>query len=66
MNDFRGFTATHERMTNSGISIYQMRGGKILRAWIEMDRLGFLAQIGALPPNLIARIQPPSPPVKAK
>ena len=59
-NDFRGFMATNATMRNSGVSIYQMREGKIFRAWIETDRLGFLLQIGALPAEFSARIQPPS------
>lgn len=58
---FRGFAPSHKRIHDSGISIYQLREGKIIRAWLETNRLGFLQQIGALPPELSARIQPPPP-----
>ena len=44
---FRTFDATHKRVTNSGIAIYQLRDGKVLRSWLETDRLGALQQIGA-------------------
>ena len=46
---FRGIAPTHKRITNSGIAIYQFRDGKILRNWVETDRLGALQQMGAAP-----------------
>lgn len=46
---FRGIAATHQRVTNSGIAIYQLAGGKVVRNWLETDRLGALQQLGALP-----------------
>ncbi|MBO2011057.1 ester cyclase [Hymenobacter negativus] len=59
---FRSFAATHRPVTNSAIAIYQLRNFKIVRSWMQSDRLGFLQQIGALPPELAAQLQPPSPP----
>ncbi|WP_394824829.1 ester cyclase [Pendulispora albinea] len=57
---FRGFPATHKRITNTGIAIYHFRDGKIVRAWLETDRLGVLQQIGAIPEKLA----PAAPPAK--
>jgi predicted ester cyclase len=45
---FRTFSPTHKRVTNTGIAIYQLRDGRILRSWLETDRLGALQQIGAI------------------
>jgi predicted ester cyclase len=46
---FRNFAATGRRVTNTGISIYRLRDGKIVDAKLESDRLGFMQAIGALP-----------------
>ncbi|HEY0789054.1 MAG TPA: ester cyclase [Thermoanaerobaculia bacterium] len=46
---FRGIPPTGKRVTNSGIAIYQLREGKIVRSWLETDRLGALQQMGAAP-----------------
>lgn len=46
---FRGIPPTNKRVTNTGIAIYQFRDGKIIRNWLETDRLGALQQIGAAP-----------------
>ncbi len=35
--------------TNTGNVIYQFKGGKVVRAWLEADRLGVLQAIGAVP-----------------
>lgn len=56
---FRGFAPSQKRVHDSGISIYQLRDAKIVRAWLETNRLGFLQQIGALPPEVSARLPPP-------
>ena len=49
---FRGFVPSNRSVTNTGIAIYELRDGKIVRAWLETDRLGFLQQIGAVPAGL--------------
>jgi steroid delta-isomerase-like uncharacterized protein len=46
---FRGVAPTGKRITNSGIAIYQLDDGKIVRSWLEADRLGALQQMGAAP-----------------
>ena len=58
---FRGFAPSEKRISNPGFAIFQLRDGKIVRSWVETDRLGFLLQIDALPPELIARLQPGPP-----
>jgi len=45
---FRTFAATSRHVTNTGIAIYELRNGRITRAWLETDRLGALQQIGAI------------------
>jgi predicted ester cyclase len=46
---FRGIAPTQRRVTNSGIVIYQLRDGRIVRNWLETDRLGALQQLEAAP-----------------
>ena len=45
---FRGFSASGKTVTNDANVIYQFRGGKIVRSWLQSDRLGVLQQIGAI------------------
>jgi predicted ester cyclase len=64
---FRGFEPTGKRVTNTALAIYELRDGKVVRAWLQTDRLGFLEAMGALPESLVARLrggpsnQPSSP-----
>jgi hypothetical protein len=44
-------------MTNTGTAIFRFREGKIVAAALETDRLGFLQQVGAIPPDAV-----PGPP----
>lgn len=48
---FRGFPPTGKQVVNSGTAFFQIAGGKLARAWVETDRLGFLLAIGAVPYN---------------
>jgi predicted ester cyclase len=50
--EFRGLAPSGVRATNSGVAFYQLQDGRIVRAWLETDRLGFLEQIGAIPPRV--------------
>ena len=47
---FLGETPTQKRVTLKGISIYQIKEGKIHKDWVEPDNLGFLTQLGVLEP----------------
>lgn len=43
--------ATGRSMAASGIVIARIAGGKIIESWNNIDQLGMLRQIGALPPE---------------
>ncbi|MGV3560080.1 ester cyclase [Larkinella arboricola] len=45
---FRGFPASGKTVTNDANVIYQFRGNKIIRSWLQSDRLGVLQQIGVI------------------
>ncbi len=47
--DFRGIAATGRRVRVSGINLYRVAGGRIEAEWEQMDSLGLLQQLGALP-----------------
>ena len=46
---FRGIAPTNKRVENSGIAIYQFRDGRIIRSWVQTNRLGAMQQMGVLP-----------------
>jgi len=48
---FRAFPATGKAVSNTGAGIFHFKDGKIVSAFLEIDRLGFLEQIGAVPEN---------------
>jgi len=47
-----GLSASNREVKNEGISIYELSQGKVSRAWLQTDRLGFLQQIGVVDPSL--------------
>ena len=49
--DAMGVPPTGQRVRFGGISIARIAGGKIAEAWNNLDQLGLLMQIGALPAN---------------
>jgi steroid delta-isomerase-like uncharacterized protein len=57
---FRGMAPTGKPVTSTGLGIFQVTSGKVARAWIETDRLGFLQAIGAV--SLDPAFVPPAPP----
>jgi predicted ester cyclase len=46
---FAGIQPSHAEVTQEGNVIYQLRDGRIVRAWLQADRLGVLQQIGVVP-----------------
>ena len=50
---FRNYDITRKAITNSAMAIYQLKEGKIIRSWLETDRLGFLIAIDVLPDNIV-------------
>lgn len=45
---FAGVAATHKAVVQNGTVIYQLSNGKISHAWVQVDRLGLMQQIGAV------------------
>ena len=48
---FHGIAATGKEIEVGGISLYRIEDGRIAAEWEQMDSLGLLAQLGALPPS---------------
>jgi steroid delta-isomerase-like uncharacterized protein len=46
---FQGIPPTGKRVSVSGVNVYTIEDGKIGREWEQMDSLGLLQQLGALP-----------------
>jgi steroid delta-isomerase-like uncharacterized protein len=55
---FRQFAPTNSEVANGGVAIHHVKDGKIGATFLLTDRLGFLDQIGVLPPGLAG---PPAP-----
>jgi len=47
--EFQGIPPTEKRVTFSGIEIDRMVDGKVQEHWFEMDLLGLMQQLGAIP-----------------
>ncbi|MBW8898450.1 MAG: ester cyclase [Massilia sp.] len=52
---FAGIRPSHAEVTQEGNVIYQVRDGRIVRAWLQADRLGVLQQIGVVPRAFVPR-----------
>lgn len=52
---FSGLPATGKPVAFSAISIYRFKDGKIAELWAQVDRLGLLQQLGAVPQPAPAR-----------
>ena len=48
--DFLGVPASNAEVSMEGIAIHRVVDGKIVEHWSQVDGLGLLGQIGALPP----------------
>jgi len=49
---FRAWGPTGKAVKDTGMAFYQLAHGKVVRAWVETDRLAVLQQIGAIPADL--------------
>lgn len=47
--EFAGIPPTNREVTITGIIISRIENGRVVEEWEEIDRLGLLQQIGALP-----------------
>lgn len=55
---FAGIRPSHAEVKQEGNVIYQLRDGRIVRAWLQADRLGVLQQIGVVPLSFASQAQP--------
>ena len=51
---FVGIRPSHAEVNQEGNVIYQLRDGRIVRAWLQADRLGVLQQIGVVPLTFVS------------
>lgn len=54
VGEMMGIEPTHEEVTVTGIDINRFEDGKLAETWQEVNILGMLMQIGALPDELVA------------
>ena len=47
---FMGIPPTNKHATISDIEIFRITGGKAVETWVQVDFLGLLQQLGAIPP----------------
>jgi len=47
--EYMGVAATGKDVSVTGIAIRRLENGKIVEEWVEMDRLGLMQQMGAVP-----------------
>jgi steroid delta-isomerase-like uncharacterized protein len=48
--DFMGMPPSGKRLDVTGVHIHRIGGGKIVEIWAYPDALGFMQQLGAIPP----------------
>jgi steroid delta-isomerase-like uncharacterized protein len=48
--DFMGMPPSGKRLDVTGVHIHRIAGGKIVEIWAHPDSLGFMQQLGAIPP----------------
>ena len=48
---FRAYAPTGERVSDTGMGIFELHDGAITASWLETNRLAFLQQIGVVPPD---------------
>ncbi|HEY8945207.1 MAG TPA: ester cyclase [Polyangiaceae bacterium] len=60
-NAFRSYAPTHQQVETTAIAIYQLRDGKIVRTWLQSDRLGVLQQLGVVPRDVSPPLSFPEP-----
>jgi steroid delta-isomerase-like uncharacterized protein len=51
VGEVNGIPATGKKVRVDAITIHRMAGGKIAETWEVWDTLGFLQQLGAIPPG---------------
>ncbi len=51
---FAGVPPSNVDVSQQGNVIYQLREGRIIQVWLQVDRLGVLQQLGVMPPSFAA------------
>lgn len=49
---FQNYPISHNQVQNNAMALYQLANCKIVKAWLQTDRLGFLQQIGMVSKEL--------------
>ena len=57
---FRGFAPTQVVVTATGMAIFRFADGRIAGVELQTDRLGFLQQLGVVPPLAALRVPAPA------
>ena len=45
-----GIAPTNKQVTYTGMNIFRIAAGKLVEEWFNWDALGFMQQLGAVPP----------------
>ena len=48
--NFLGIPPTGKQVTFTSTEFYRVAGGELAEEWVEIDMLGLLQQLGAIPP----------------
>ncbi len=48
--EFMGIPATNKQVTQEGIDILRIAGGKVVERWGQFDNMSLMQQLGAMPP----------------
>ncbi len=48
--EFMNIPPTGKQVTVTSIAIQQIAGGKVVEVWVNIDHLGMMQQLGAVPP----------------
>jgi predicted ester cyclase len=49
-SEFQGMAQTGRQVVFTGIAMFRIVGGVAVEHWAEMDLLGLMQQLGAIPP----------------
>ena len=47
--NFQGISPTGKQVTFTSLEVYHIAGGKLAEEWVELDMLGLMQQLGAIP-----------------
>jgi predicted ester cyclase len=48
--NFLGIPPTGKQVAFTSTEVYRVAGGRLAEEWVELDMLGLLQQLGAIPP----------------